>query len=839
MIKNEGYSQQMLMNSSQINGMVAREREVIYDSRDSRRHGIYNRPAEEHASSKLQGFDTLALSSDEALQVIRSDRDYKEIRMSHQIWVDREYEAMYHLVIRIVAREPNMHAKTCSEILQEARRQIRNAFIKQFRSLLEVDPSLKIDRLDPNKALLELQLDLFLELYSNKSPHPTEISLEDKELHRRLIYVRAMRKQRSQVLAWVKEATEQTQKEEGIRYRKESDRVLDLRTGIWESYAKFNERNQKENTGLTVDALPLAIGSIFLPRQGQGQKQLSLPHVQSSNDTSKPAEIEQPSVREESCGNPRTQSKGRNQIQHDIQPRIQQRNHAKDTPHAQSARTEEMQVDRVGPSGSQTTNRTQFDEHGPAPVQKQVPNQALRQGRDAIDTEMTDALPPATSKHMQFQHDGARPLNNDKTPDVDASSETSGQTYSLAQSYQQFQQQLLAATEAQPLKTTAQMHVLAHSAARKSVHDQVQGHESGQTDVNGQLPLELQNTTGPEYHFVQPTQGSALIPARLRIPTDVQQSIEALEKEVVQMKPGPVAQKRAPVEIEVVIPAIKRRTALDGSRADLGATEPTSELSKDINMSSVEDTDTDPAEETIIQSQGGNAAAPSRGNTSMIPANTAQGSNSPAPGASTGIPPKGVKCHHCTKSKSRCDGKTPCNSCLKYGKLCYPLNQKPEQPRRKRGTLKKKRKTSTEVQTSSAGADVGAQEEDIAAEDVTMHDAGDEATQTENRIESEQSEEEHHSLPDVTSDLDIDNSRPLAAADGSGVGSGPGARTQTVTPKSTRTSTGSTRTSTGSAKRHATPDPNVTTRLADRKAADAQKRALRPLAHRGPGSRKS
>ncbi|EXJ64026.1 hypothetical protein A1O7_00361 [Cladophialophora yegresii CBS 114405] len=42
-----------------------------------------------------------------------------------------------------------------------------------------------------------------------------------------------------------------------------------------------------------------------------------------------------------------------------------------------------------------------------------------------------------------------------------------------------------------------------------------------------------------------------------------------------------------------------------------------------------------------------------------------------------GAHPQIDKCHHCTKSKLRCNGERPCQFCIKYRKRCYNLNERP------------------------------------------------------------------------------------------------------------------------------------------------------------------
>jgi hypothetical protein len=189
------------------------------------------------------------------------------------------------------------------------------------------------------------------------------------------------------------------------------------------------------------------------------------------------------------------------------------------------------------------------------------------------------------------------------------------------------------------------------------------------------------------------------------------------------------------------------------------------------------------------------------------------------------------KCHHCTKSKSRCNGERPCQFCLRYRKRCYDLDHPPA--RNMRGLNLKtrnrsKKKAEQPHSASPENVDDQQQQQDqgqvLSTQQVSANESRGEATQQGLLVTAE---------PDSQlSDDESEHLDSLGASDTTGCEHSQ-AEDRTNDDKQRNQQTQSAQTKPARKPKQPTHKArNVTTRLAEQLEAEQGRRSLRAMAHR-------
>ncbi|ETI27946.1 hypothetical protein G647_00395 [Cladophialophora carrionii CBS 160.54] len=195
------------------------------------------------------------------------------------------------------------------------------------------------------------------------------------------------------------------------------------------------------------------------------------------------------------------------------------------------------------------------------------------------------------------------------------------------------------------------------------------------------------------------------------------------------------------------------------------------------------------------------------------------------------------KCHHCTKSKLRCNGERPCQFCLKYRKCCYDLNARPARNMRGRNLKTSNRSTANDgkrraaapetaddqprrqpkpleevlsTQQESAGQPQGAiTTNNVDATELDTHLSDDDDDDGTERLESFAASETPHRAQSQGEYHGYDTKQQQQQ------------QTQSQPTKAAR-----------KPKQKTLKARNVTTRLAEQKEAEQGRRSLRAMAHR-------
>ncbi|KIW73603.1 hypothetical protein PV04_01707 [Phialophora macrospora] len=180
------------------------------------------------------------------------------------------------------------------------------------------------------------------------------------------------------------------------------------------------------------------------------------------------------------------------------------------------------------------------------------------------------------------------------------------------------------------------------------------------------------------------------------------------------------------------------------------------------------------------------------------------------------------KCHHCTKSRLRCNGERPCQFCVRYRKVCYNLDQRPARKMRESNlkVANRSRKKAEQPHSAAPGK-----------EDDHQHQQQDQILSTQ---QVSANESQGLDTAEVDSHLLDDGSEHLESLD-AGRAEYSQAKDQTNDNKQQQQQQQKQSQQTKPArkpKHQMHKARNVTTRLAEQKEAEQGRRSLRAMAHR-------
>ncbi|OCT53428.1 hypothetical protein CLCR_09547 [Cladophialophora carrionii] len=207
------------------------------------------------------------------------------------------------------------------------------------------------------------------------------------------------------------------------------------------------------------------------------------------------------------------------------------------------------------------------------------------------------------------------------------------------------------------------------------------------------------------------------------------------------------------------------------------------------------------------------------------------------------------KCHHCTKSKLRCNGERPCQFCVKYRKCCYDLNARPARNMRGRNLKTASRSAAKDGKRQAAAPETGDEQpprqpkplEEVLSTQQESAGQSQEATTTNNvdatGLDTHLSDDDGGGGGDTERLESIAASETLHPAQNQGEHHGYDTKQQRQQrqqqQQQQQQQTQSHPTKAARKPKQETPKArNVTTRLAGQKEAEQGRRSLRTMAHR-------
>ena len=739
---------------SQIQGVVAGGSHYIYAPEDPRRHELHDRANIQHlqqhptsttstlANSQSASGDYPTLTASKIQQVAQSASTFNDMCQRHTIFVNKLYRSMIRGFMRYVGRRPNMHLKTWRHVIQAAKERLKRAFMSHMQTWHSQQQGIQYVP-EPSSNLIEAQLSFLKSFYQHRYPSPAAASADVQEEFRRRACVLAMLKQKNVLQDWEAQLIQTVSVQDGERYRKEGDCILDFWTGNTEDFATFNERNERENTGLNAEMLPLAAQAPTIESQSQQQ-----------NETTVQGQALPP------AGEPATKSLPQDQGQQESPDRARMQEKAKGQPQAQGQEqtqtNSQVQLQTIRQEQSESQNTTH--KHGlgqeKARGQEEMSVQVQESRHEQIDTEMSHSVQAQLLSQDRVGLDATQPIESQKPVQEQGPGHAheSPQKPSQIPALEDFQAQLQAAAQYNTQQSTQSRpetssfafdHEPMEEVERGRIQEQ-EGTRGAQQDLQAtttpevmpvqqhvwpqaQISSELQRQA-PRIALTQEQSGTVLQglnqaglkhsqePPQLQaqsqvanpseshninpVSTDSQevamQDIEHVQPhELLQLAMQGPCQPQEPdrMDIERQMP----QTALTASQKIQAEFEGLTDVQGDSDELGPSDTPVEPAE---VSRDAGHesedldaieepAASDHEDATPSQPSKPQPEEAEPSAHLEMATPANppipGTRCHHCTRSKTKCNGERPCQFCLRYGKMCYDLNQKPPEWR-KRGS---------------------------------------------------------------------------------------------------------------------------------------------------------
>ena len=722
MARQKGYTGTMSnLRAGQVGGAVYQGNVRFYMPEDPRRHELPQRPDHHHLSKYIPQTADAAIPQDnrgavveltdaQIQEIVRSDQKSTLMIGLHNDFVQKEAKVIRGCFVRLFGRRAELLSKTWDELFQAARAKITSILTTSLHRWRHENPDLQHNWHDTSGTLLDAHLRFFISSSLSKEPIPTHASPQlQKELERRH-KILAMMRQRKLLRGLTTEVKNASRVRDGMQYRREPKQIIDMWTGIMEDYGTFNERNRRENTGLTADQLQLAALSPQTQEQTQTQpqNQLQAQH-KPMKDVAQPHEPGQ-------LDNAQSLMSMEEQFQETAGAHLQKQVQASDNMWMQVDGEEQsptkaveplpMHAESVNATEAGTTQPTELldpMELDDAPVEKrqesaqatvqdvltqsQVPNptdaleQFQAQLQAAAQAHEQETIPTSPGKSTQVQDNTPMGgISHDEDP-MQAPVRTQGLVQPPADSLdflpaqEKYELERRESSQMQtetPIAMTFEDHT--EPEARVEDLNQAQLEKSVQMDphmLSRALPQATTDTAAPGTSDEgSPIDEEEEGPIEEPIGEEAQETMQSESLDPTESEASQQAQDEAESEVQCESPT---------------ASEDPTQTERDDSSQAQSQASSHPQDTTMSEdAEGTDEKLESLASMSESPqdekANHDSASHEDQKPA-TGHP--GTKCNYCTKSGTRCNGERPCQFCIRYHRYCYDVGKGPP-PRNKK-----------------------------------------------------------------------------------------------------------------------------------------------------------